>query len=120
MKTKRDYKMPKKLKKKYTFYDDVFSAKVIVNIGHNDMLDTKFRGNICLSDITEDNKTTREYIMNLEDRNAFYTLLHESLHLVKNIFQDRGMIFNAANDESIAYYQEYWFKKIWRAINYEK
>lgn len=57
------------------------------------------------------------YTLQLEDSKDFYTLMHECLHLTNRVFTDRGIPFNAENDEVIAYYQSYWFKRIWRRIN---
>jgi len=45
----------------------------------------------------------------------FYVLMHETLHLVRMVFTDNGVITDlAAGDEHIAYYHAYWFKRLWR------
>lgn len=62
----------------------------------------------------------REYLIYLEDKDDFYTLLHESVHLVNHILRDRNAFYNWDKDELFAYYQTYWFKKIWRLVNKKK
>lgn len=59
----------------------------------------------------------RDYVIYLEDKRNFYTLLHESTHLVNHILRDRNAYYDWHNDETFAYYQTYWFKRIWRIIN---
>lgn len=47
--------------------------------------------------------------------NDFYVLMHETLHLVVAIFEAKGINVNLANEEEvIAYYQSFWFRKLWR------
>lgn len=43
------------------------------------------------------------------------TLAHELLHLVRMIFDDRGVPFNSDNDEMIAYYLEFYYRYILNA-----
>jgi len=57
------------------------------------------------------------YIVTMSDRNDFYVLLHECIHLVKHIFADRHIPFSADNDEVLAYYMEWWFKTLWRVCH---
>lgn len=57
------------------------------------------------------------YLVWVRRKDDFYCLLHETLHLAKEVFGDRGIPFDNKNDEMIAYYQEYWFKKFWRLMN---
>lgn len=45
----------------------------------------------------------------------FYVLMHETLHLVVAIFETKGINVNLANEEeAMAYYQSFWFRKLWR------
>ena len=62
----------------------------------------------------------RDYVMYLESKENFYTLLHESTHLVNHILRDRNAFYDWNKDEAFAYYQTYWFKRIWRAVNVKK
>lgn len=57
------------------------------------------------------------YVVSLTNRRDFYSLLHECVHLVRRIFEDRGIPFGTENHELIAYYQEWWFRALWRACN---
>ena len=58
-----------------------------------------------------------EHIMWIENKKNFYDLLHESLHLVGQIFNERGIPIRKENDEMMAIYQEWWFKTLWRFMN---
>jgi len=114
------------MKKK--LYDPVFIADVILITG--DWNDIKMHGQMLNPDgallsgsvsvIETKNKLgqiQREYLIHIEDPKDFYTLLHETVHLVKTIFTDRGIPFTVENDEMIAYYQSFWFKKLWRILS---
>jgi hypothetical protein len=57
------------------------------------------------------------YIIWIENKKDFYTLFHESIHLVRRIMVDRNVPFNETNDEFIAYYETFWFKKLWRIMS---
>ena len=54
------------------------------------------------------------FAISLSDPRCLSVLVHECLHLVKGIFRERGIPFTAENDEAIAYYQEWWFEKLWQ------
>lgn len=43
----------------------------------------------------------------------FYALYHETVHLVVDIFRDKGIPFDSHNEEVIAYFQEHWFRQMW-------
>jgi hypothetical protein len=59
-----------------------------------------------------DNKGFVLWLMYADD---FYVLMHETLHLVVAIFEAKGINVNLANEEEvIAFYQSYWFRKLWR------
>lgn len=59
------------------------------------------------------------YVVWVKSRKDFYTLLHETVHLCLNIFEDSNMrISNETTaSEAFAFYQEFWFKKLWRLMN---
>ena len=102
--------------KKIKFYDKVFDAEVEVFLDKTE--DRKHSGETMNVDrINKDGSVYKEYRVCLEDKKDFYTLLHETVHLVEKIFTDRGIPFTSENSEIIAYYQTYWFKQIWRKIN---
>lgn len=98
---------------KKRFYDPLYFATVILT----DKSGYEYLGGSTYKEtITKGKEKYVEYFINVEKKN-FYTLQHECVHLVKHIFVDRGIPFTAENDEVIAYYLEYWFKRLWRAIN---
>lgn len=98
-----------------TFYDKVFNATIGIEIAKpsRDVFDAE-------SGIEEKQVkggTLRRYVVTLQNRKDFYALIHETIHVVKNVFTDRGIPFTAENHEMIAYYQSYLFETLWRAIN---
>ncbi len=99
--------------KKYTFYDKVYFADVLLTIGKTD-------GVLAASTQVETKQTKKglnvRYHVHLDDAKDFYGLMHECIHLVKHIFIDRGVPFTVENDEGIAYYTMYWFKTMWRKL----
>lgn len=106
----------KKIKKSKVFYDPIFFAEVQVVVGE---VETKTRSGeleIRERDLKDGSVETR-YILYLLDKKDFYTLMHECLHLVKHVFVSRMVPFNETNDELIAYYHSYWFKRLWRWVN---
>lgn len=60
------------------------------------------------------------YALWLRDKTKLYTLSHECLHLVQKIFKDRGVPFTDENAETVAYYQDFWFKYFWELVNKKK
>ena len=80
--------------------------------------DPKLQGYVELLDYTKKDKTVeRSYIIRIEEKD-FYTLSHECIHLVRHILDDRGIPFSPQNDEVIAYYHNYWLKRLWRLTNH--
>lgn len=70
-----------------------------------------------LDEINNKGHKTREYLVIVEDKKAFYTLLHETHHLATHILHDRLIPVTQDNDEVAAYIQEYWFRTLWRFMN---
>ena len=103
--------------KKYTFYDSVYFADVLLTIGKTD-------GVLAGSTQVETKQTKKglqvRYHAHIDSEKDFYGLMHECVHLVKHIFIDRGVPFTAENDEAVAYYMMYWFKRMWRALGKAK
>lgn len=90
-------------------------ADILIEVG---LIKDKLRAYIELVDDTDKNGgVTRSYRVRLESKSDFYSLLHECIHLTRHIFEDRGIPFNGKNDEAIAYYTTYLFKRIWRKVN---
>lgn len=108
--------------KKILLYDDVFKAQILAihgttkdveRVAKNHKLDyTPSTGSKGCCYRLPDNYG---YLLWLEDCTDFYALLHETVHLVKLTLEDRGMNTNLSNeDEVFAYYQMFWFRKLWR------
>ena len=75
-------------------------------------------GSVTLLDETDKKgRTTREYLVIVEDKKGFYTLLHETHHLATHIMNDRMIPIRQDNDEVAAYIQNYWFRTLWRFMN---
>ena len=88
-------------------YDPLFLADVRLRIGKGSGLYGCY-----VKRVVKDGDV--RYVVSMEHREDFYSLLHECLHLVRCIFVDRNIPFTVDNDEAIAYYQVWWFKKLWR------
>lgn len=58
-----------------------------------------------------------ELFLWVENRNAFYVLMHEVVHLTINIFALSNIAIDGATTESFAFYNEFWFKKLWRLMS---
>lgn len=96
--------------KTYRFYEPIYFANVEVEFKKENRILSATVGQY-------ERRGLVYYTMSLEDNKDFYTLMHECLHLVCRIFTDRGIPFVSENQEAMAYYQCYWFKRIWRKIN---
>jgi hypothetical protein len=97
--------------KKKRFYDPLYFANVVLEVGtHAEVID-------CW--ITREVKPDKTvwYTVRLNKKENFYGLMHECIHLVRHIFDDRQIPFDSKNDEAVAYYMMYWFKRLWRAAN---
>lgn len=100
--------------KTVTLYDPTFLATIVLKIGEKDGI---LSGTVDKEDYKSRGKTFRKYIVWIGSREDFYCLMHECFHLVKKIFEDRDIPFTAENDEVIAYYYSYLFKKLWRTCH---
>ena len=54
------------------------------------------------------------YHIHIDNPQNFYLLMHECVHIVNRIFEDRDIYYDKAEDELFAYYLTFWFKKLWR------
>lgn len=78
----------------------------------------KNSGSIYLLDNTDKKgRVSREYVVIVEDKKGFYTLIHETHHLASHIMEDRLIPIRQENDEVSAYIQNYWFRTLWRFMN---
>jgi len=110
-------------------YEPVFGVQVIFANGIFEQVKKRFKkykydesyaklaGSVTFLDTEEKGKKYRDYLIHIEDPKDFYCLLHEVVHLVVHIFTDRGVEYSEHNNELIAYYQTFWFKKLWRITN---
>ena len=64
-----------------------------------------------------DDTIEKEFLVWLEDKTSFYYLVHETAHLVQHIFEFLNITYSQENREAIAYYQEYWTRKIWHIMS---
>jgi hypothetical protein len=65
-------------------------------------------------------QTITEFLIVVYNVDDFYTLSHELIHLVRNVFAQRKLNFDSDNDEAIAYYHEYWLRRFWRLMDKKK
>lgn len=120
-----------------SFYDPVFRVNVLFmtdttpseidkwlkrnrNASSTEGYDTTAGSVSFLDEETKKGGKTREYLVIVEDKKAFYTLLHETNHLTTHILHDRMIPIQQDNDEVRAYIQEYWFRTLWRFMNNKK
>jgi oligoendopeptidase F len=68
---------------------------------------------------TDNNKYYVYYVW-VENLKDLPVLVHETLHLVKNILVQREIPFNETNHELIAYHLEYWFETLSKLANKKK
>jgi len=62
---------------------------------------------------------TRRLLVWVETKNDWDAMVHETVHLVKRIFEIMGIPFTPENDEIIAYYQNYWVRTFWHKMSKE-
>lgn len=113
---------------KKTFYDSIFQARLFFFCSNNDeeiksalekwigLKDSYHLFENCFGKflkITENTKNgeVHSYIVFIREPNPSI-LVHELVHCVNNIFEDRGIKYSAENDEQYAYYIEYLFDTI--------
>lgn len=58
-----------------------------------------------------------EHFIWINGKDNYYTLTHECLHLVKGVCEALSIPFDKDNDELVAYYQEYWVRRLWRVVS---
>ena len=103
-----------------TFNDEVFLTDVVAITGTREETQAFLDKNDIEFDLGGDGycgafPNNRGFVVWLLHPDDFYVLMHEVLHLVVYIFNTKGININLANEEEvIAYYQSFWFRKLWR------
>lgn len=97
-----------KCSRSYKFYDNVYLA--YVELQFIECGDGVLYGRV---DRFENKNGEKRYVVSLSSFEDMDILLHECIHLVSYIFKDRHIPFDEFNDESIAYYYTWWFKRLW-------
>jgi len=65
----------------------------------------------------EMNLKIRRILIWIEKSDDYNGMVHETIHLVKRVFEIMGVPFTAENDEIIAYYQNYWVRTFWHKMS---
>lgn len=127
----------KSIMKVKSFYEPVFEATVLFitdstpaeietylkkkkNTTVIDGFDSTAGSVTFLDETDKQGRKTREYMVIVEDKKGFYTLLHETHHLATHIMHDRMIEIRQENDEVAAYIQNYWFRTLWRFMTDKK
>ena len=115
--------MPKNNKTKFKFICPIFRVEVILYLGDKKQLKVysldysinKDSLAECLLYSDKDD-TPLGLVVWVKDEVDYYSMVHETLHLVKRIFELKNIPFDSENDEMIAYYQGYWVRKFWNKM----
>lgn len=108
--------------KKKVFIDDIYDVQVIAIYGDFEEAKKFLKEKVCEwepTDIFTQGFCTSNpkggFILWLNNNKDFYMLMHEVVHLVRMVFTPSGVITDLSiGDEHIAYYQVYWFRRLWR------
>jgi len=109
------------------FYEPVFYTHVTFLVGPLELVNEYFsKKKLIVGDLKNYNGMTmdigcedikkRSIYLWVRRKDDFYSLQHETIHLIKYACDHVGIDFRAENDEFIAYYQNYWFKQLWRCM----
>lgn len=98
----------------------IFGIKVCLNLGEIRPMKVFGAEYIPLKDSIAESTVIKNkdeveiaYSVWIKNKTDCYSMVHETIHLVKNIFDKKGILFNSENHELIAYYQGYWVRKFW-------
>ena len=118
-------KPKKKQQTKFNFRCPLFEIDVNLIIGEREDVE-RFAHNLNLNEYvaggcweienTIGENKARSFLIWICDKENLGHMVHETLHLTKMIFDCYGVLFNSANDEIIAYYQNYWVRKFWNKM----
>jgi len=112
-------KLLKKVKTKYKFICPLFRIKVYLILGDKKQLKSITENweenhyNAETHVLYDDKSITKGFLVWLKEKDDYYGMVHETVHLVKRIFEAMQIPFNEDNHEIIAYYQNYWVRKFW-------
>lgn len=112
----------KKPKTIYKFICPIFQVEVLLILGDKKQL-KKYNissENSCYdAGVYEllENEIVIGYIVWIENKIAYNSMVHETLHLTRMMFQMLNIPFTAKNDEMIAYYQNYWVRVFWNKMS---
>lgn len=67
--------------------------------------------------IYDDKSVVIGFLIWIEKPTDYNAMVHETLHLIKRIFECIGIPFNSDNDEIMAYYQNYWIRLFWNKMS---
>lgn len=108
---------------KYKFICPLFRIEVRLLVGDKKKLKVDWLYENCYcaitSTVTKDNGVLEYITVWVEKANDYNSMVHETVHLTKRIFEMMGIPFNETNDEIIAYYQNYWVRKFWNKMSSE-
>ena len=115
--------MPKKQKTKFKFICPIFRIEVILILGDKKQL-VNIVGNYepkehhnaeCI--LKKDGNLVTGIFVWVEERDDYFSIVHETIHLARIVFQVMNIPFNSDNEEIIAYYQNYWVRKFWNKMS---
>jgi hypothetical protein len=108
---------------KYKFKCPLFRVKVLLVIGDKKQLEKivedfgeNYHDAECHT-IYDNKCKIKGFLLWIEDPNDYHALVHESMHLLKRIFECINIPFTTDNDEIMAYYQCYWVRKFWNKMS---
>ncbi len=78
---------------------------------------TKAHRGKCVDLADDKDELPSGFLIWIDSSENFYTMVHETLHLVRTVFEYHGVPFNQENDEFIASYQNYWVRKFWNTMS---
>lgn len=107
----------------YKFKCPLFRIKVLLVTGDKKQLAkyTEDFGDNCYNAETHtiyDKKSIIDgFLIWIKDPMDYHGLIHETIHLLKRIFECVGIPLTLENEEMIAYYQNYWARKFWHKMS---
>ena len=109
------------MKSKY-FYDEVFQVSVLAFHGTSKQMAIKskllgidYEPNEGAEGALQVQPNNNGFILWLKQSDDFYALLHETVHLTTEALAEKAINTELiTGDEVFAYYQAYWFRRLWR------
>jgi len=113
----------KRQQTKFKFICPIFRQEIMLILGDVKQLKNvpdlvNYEGLIAFCHTVLDKEETVDYFLVwVAEPTDYNSMVHETVHLVKRIFQAVNVPFNSDNDEIIAYYQNYWVRKFWNKMS---